>query len=193
MRRDTKSSHQSRWRDRAISPQGGTAPGLREAYFRCTVRLVLCDGGIDDRLIAGMGRCRCCWSGLTVVTGLVDAFSFLRLGHVFVANMTGNVVFPRLRVGRVGEVSIAAEPSGGAGLRPRRSAGRAVGRRASGAPRAPTGGRHVGSGGPRSGRIRHRQRRRCARFGGAADPGRIARAGHRRPERSGTPPGRTRA
>jgi hypothetical protein len=30
---------------------------------------------------------------LTVVTGLVDATSFLKLGHVFVANMTGNVVF----------------------------------------------------------------------------------------------------
>ncbi len=30
---------------------------------------------------------------LTVVTGLVDACSYLVLGHVFVANMTGNVVF----------------------------------------------------------------------------------------------------
>jgi uncharacterized membrane protein YoaK (UPF0700 family) len=30
---------------------------------------------------------------LTVVTGLVDATSYLMLGHVFVANMTGNVVF----------------------------------------------------------------------------------------------------
>ena len=30
---------------------------------------------------------------LTVVTGLVDAVSFLGLGHVFTANMTGNVVF----------------------------------------------------------------------------------------------------
>ena len=30
---------------------------------------------------------------LTVVTGLVDSFSYLVLGHVFVANMTGNVVF----------------------------------------------------------------------------------------------------
>jgi uncharacterized membrane protein YoaK (UPF0700 family) len=30
---------------------------------------------------------------LTVVTGIVDAFSYLVLGHVFVANMTGNVVF----------------------------------------------------------------------------------------------------
>lgn len=30
---------------------------------------------------------------LTLITGLVDATSYLRLGHVFVANMTGNVVF----------------------------------------------------------------------------------------------------
>jgi uncharacterized membrane protein YoaK (UPF0700 family) len=30
---------------------------------------------------------------LTVATGLVDAVSYLALGHVFVANMTGNVVF----------------------------------------------------------------------------------------------------
>ena len=30
---------------------------------------------------------------ITLVTGLVDAFSYLVLGHVFVANMTGNVVF----------------------------------------------------------------------------------------------------
>jgi uncharacterized membrane protein YoaK (UPF0700 family) len=29
---------------------------------------------------------------MTLVTGLVDAFSYLILGHVFVANMTGNVV-----------------------------------------------------------------------------------------------------
>jgi uncharacterized membrane protein YoaK (UPF0700 family) len=30
---------------------------------------------------------------LTVITGIVDAISFLKLGRVFVANMTGNVVF----------------------------------------------------------------------------------------------------
>src|ERR1700744_2177673 len=30
---------------------------------------------------------------MTLVTGLVDAFSYLILGHVFVANMTGHVVF----------------------------------------------------------------------------------------------------
>ncbi|RKR75876.1 YoaK family protein [Frondihabitans australicus] len=36
---------------------------------------------------------------LTAVTGLVDAFSYLALGHVFVANMTGNVVFLAFSVG----------------------------------------------------------------------------------------------
>jgi uncharacterized membrane protein YoaK (UPF0700 family) len=30
---------------------------------------------------------------LTLATGLVDAVSYIKLGHVFVANMTGNVVF----------------------------------------------------------------------------------------------------
>jgi uncharacterized membrane protein YoaK (UPF0700 family) len=30
---------------------------------------------------------------MTLTTGLVNAFSYLTLGHVFVANMTGNVVF----------------------------------------------------------------------------------------------------
>jgi uncharacterized membrane protein YoaK (UPF0700 family) len=30
---------------------------------------------------------------MTAVTGAVDAVSILRLGHVFVANMTGNVAF----------------------------------------------------------------------------------------------------
>src|SRR5690349_23696194 len=30
---------------------------------------------------------------LTVATGLIDAISYLALGHVFTANMTGNVVF----------------------------------------------------------------------------------------------------
>jgi uncharacterized membrane protein YoaK (UPF0700 family) len=30
--------------------------------------------------------------GMTAVTGLVDAVSFLSLGHVFTANMTGNIV-----------------------------------------------------------------------------------------------------
>jgi uncharacterized membrane protein YoaK (UPF0700 family) len=37
--------------------------------------------------------------GLTVVTGLVDAYSYLELRHVFVANMTGNVVFLAFSLG----------------------------------------------------------------------------------------------
>ena len=45
---------------------------------------------------------------MTVTTGAVDAVSILRLGHVFVANITGNVVFPRLRVGRRLRVSVSA-------------------------------------------------------------------------------------
>ena len=45
---------------------------------------------------------------LTVVTGLVDAFSYLTLGHVFVANMTGNVIFLGFALAGVGEISIVA-------------------------------------------------------------------------------------
>jgi uncharacterized membrane protein YoaK (UPF0700 family) len=46
--------------------------------------------------------------GLTVVTGLVDAFSYLVLGHVFVANMTGNVVFLGFALVRAPGFSIVA-------------------------------------------------------------------------------------
>ena len=45
---------------------------------------------------------------LTVVTGLVDAFSYLVLGHVFVANMTGNVVFLGFAVAGAHGFSISA-------------------------------------------------------------------------------------
>jgi len=45
--------------------------------------------------------------GLTVVTGLVDAFSYLALGRVFVANMTGNVVFLGFAVAGAPGFSIA--------------------------------------------------------------------------------------
>jgi uncharacterized membrane protein YoaK (UPF0700 family) len=46
--------------------------------------------------------------GLTMVTGLVDAFSYLVLGHVFVANMTGNVVFLGFALAGAPGFSIAA-------------------------------------------------------------------------------------
>jgi hypothetical protein len=45
---------------------------------------------------------------LTAVTGLVDAVSYLRLGHVFVANMTGNVVFLGFTVYPHSGLSLAA-------------------------------------------------------------------------------------
>jgi uncharacterized membrane protein YoaK (UPF0700 family) len=45
---------------------------------------------------------------LTVVTGIVDAFSFVVLGHIFVANMTGNVVSIGFALAGVGSVSLGA-------------------------------------------------------------------------------------
>jgi uncharacterized membrane protein YoaK (UPF0700 family) len=45
---------------------------------------------------------------LTIVTGLVDAVSYLKLGHVFVANMTGNVVFLGFAVADAREFSVPA-------------------------------------------------------------------------------------
>ena len=44
--------------------------------------------------------------GLTAVTGLVDAVSYLKLGHVFVANMTGNVVILGFAAGGAAEFSV---------------------------------------------------------------------------------------
>src|SRR5437660_3198436 len=49
--------------------------------------------------------------GLTVVTGLVDAFSYLVLGHVFVANMTGNVVFLGFALAGAAGFSVSASLS----------------------------------------------------------------------------------
>lgn len=48
---------------------------------------------------------------LTVLSGLVDAVSFLRLGHVFVANMTGNIVFLAFALADVPEFSASAPAS----------------------------------------------------------------------------------
>jgi len=44
--------------------------------------------------------------GMTAVTGLVDAVSFLSLGHVFTANMTGNVVLLAFASTGVSQVSM---------------------------------------------------------------------------------------
>src|SRR5437879_3019534 len=44
---------------------------------------------------------------MTAVTGLIDAVSFLALGRVFTANMTGNVVMLAFATARVPGLSIA--------------------------------------------------------------------------------------
>ena len=49
---------------------------------------------------------------LTLTTGLVDSLSYLLLGHVFVANMTGNVLFLGIAVGSGGEFSAAGSLTG---------------------------------------------------------------------------------
>jgi len=45
--------------------------------------------------------------GMTVVTGIIDAVSFLSLGHVFTANMTGNIVLLAFASTGVPQVSLA--------------------------------------------------------------------------------------
>jgi uncharacterized membrane protein YoaK (UPF0700 family) len=45
---------------------------------------------------------------LTFVTGLVDTVSYLKLGHVFVANMTGNIVFLGFAIAGAQEFSVPA-------------------------------------------------------------------------------------
>src|SRR6478609_3635772 len=49
---------------------------------------------------------------LTLVTGMVDAVSFLGLGHVFTANMTGNVVFLGFAVAGASGLSVRASAIG---------------------------------------------------------------------------------
>src|SRR6201990_3245106 len=54
--------------------------------------------------------------GLPLVTGLVDSFSYLLLGHVFVANMTGNVVFLGFALAGAPGFSLAPSLAGLAGF-----------------------------------------------------------------------------
>src|ERR1700761_4257493 len=55
----------------------------------------------SERVLYGSLYC------LTFVTGLVDAGSYVAMGHVFIANMTGNVVFLGFAFGGVPGLSIA--------------------------------------------------------------------------------------
>src|SRR2546430_5437584 len=47
---------------------------------------------------------------LTFTTGLVDAVSYLGLGRVFTANMTGNIVFLGFGIAGSGRLPVAASP-----------------------------------------------------------------------------------
>ena len=44
---------------------------------------------------------------MTAATGIVDAVSYLALGHVFTANMTGNVVLMGFRLGGASGISLS--------------------------------------------------------------------------------------
>ena len=54
------------------------------------------DGGLPAMLLV-----------LTAVTGVVDAVSYLALGHVFTANMTGNVAFLGFGIAGIPTVSVS--------------------------------------------------------------------------------------
>jgi uncharacterized membrane protein YoaK (UPF0700 family) len=54
----------------------------------------------SERLLYGSLYC------LTFVTGLIDAGSYVAMGHVFTANMTGNIVFMGFALGGVAGLSI---------------------------------------------------------------------------------------
>ena len=98
---------------------------------------------------------------LTLVTGLVDAVSILALGRVFVANMTGNVVFAGFAMAGAPGFSLSASLFAlAASWRRGRSAG-AVARTGHDGPAAAGGG---------GGRTRARRRPRwCSReLSGAA-------------------------
>ena len=75
-----------------LTEGSSAAPGVLQAFF-------------DDPTFGTLPALLVC---MTVVTGLVDAVSILRLGRVFVANMTGNVVFLGFAAARAPGFSLVA-------------------------------------------------------------------------------------
>ena len=67
--------------------------------------------------------------GLTVVTGVVDAVSYIALGHVFVANMTGNVVLLGFALAGAPGLSVTASLTAMAAFLAGAALGGALGRR----------------------------------------------------------------
>ena len=121
---------------------------------------------------------------MTLVTGLVDAFSYLVLGHVFVANMTGNVVFLGFALAGAPGFSITASLAAVASF----AAGALLGGRLGVAvPRPPCPAallrRHRPGRIPRGGGHPRRRRRQRASGGLPIRPHRGPRRRHGNPER----------
>jgi uncharacterized membrane protein YoaK (UPF0700 family) len=72
---------------------------VRAAYLECS------DVDVGER--ARHGPLPTLLALLTLVTGFVDAVSYLKFGHVFVANMTGNVVLLGFAVAGAPTISIS--------------------------------------------------------------------------------------
>ena len=68
--------------DDSLTIGAPASPHWQEVIRRLAPRAESKDGPLPPLMIL-----------LTIVTGIVDAVAYLKLGHVFVANMTGNVVF----------------------------------------------------------------------------------------------------
>src|SRR3989440_6119716 len=77
---------------------------------------------------------------LTVLTGVVDAVSILSLGRVFVANMTGNVVFVGFALAGASGFSLAASLSALGGFLVGAAIGGGAGERLGSPPRRPVAG-----------------------------------------------------
>jgi len=88
----------------------GTGPGVRSEgpFHEASGRAALAgEGSMTAATDGGSRRLLIALQLLTFTTGLVDAASVLGLGHVFTANMTGNVVFLGFALGGTPGVSIA--------------------------------------------------------------------------------------
>jgi uncharacterized membrane protein YoaK (UPF0700 family) len=62
---------------------------------------------VQQATLPGTGTPPSILLSMTAVTGMVDAVSFLALGHVFTANMTGNIVFLGFAIGGAAGLSVS--------------------------------------------------------------------------------------
>jgi uncharacterized membrane protein YoaK (UPF0700 family) len=62
---------------------------------------------VQQAKLPGTGASPSILLSMTAVTGIVDAVSFLALGHVFTANMTGNVIFLGFALGGASDLSVS--------------------------------------------------------------------------------------